>query len=221
MYYPNVKLAVVDDHTLFRKGLISLIEFAGDNYEILFEADNGIDLQKKIDAVNLPDIILLDISMPVMDGFETAVWLKKHHPPVKILAISMMVKEEAIVGMLKLGVNGFLSKDVEPEQLRDALEAIINKGFYYTDFITGNLVHSLQHEGNEDLRSMAINSISDREMEFLHLACSEMTYKELANLMNLSERTIDGYREALFEKFKVQSRVGLCLEALRKEMVSL
>ena len=221
MYYPNVKLAVVDDHTLFRKGLISLIEFAGDNYEILFEADNGIDLQKKIDSVNLPDIVLLDINMPEMDGFETAVWLKKHYPPVKILAISMMVKEEAIVGMLKLGVNGFLSKDVEPEQLRDALEAIINKGFYYTDFITGNLVHSLQHEGNEDLRSMAINSISDREMEFLHLACSEMTYHEIASKMFLSPKTIDGYRNSLFEKLEVKSRVGLAIYAIKNGIVKL
>src|SRR6478735_1690808 len=134
---PLVKLALVDDHTLFRKGLISLIEMVNTNYLILFEADNGKDLQQKISKDREPDIILMDIHMPDMDGFETVQWLNENYPLVKILVISMVQKEETIVKMLRLGVKGYLCKDVEPKELGEALHSVMNKGYYYTDFITG------------------------------------------------------------------------------------
>ena len=134
---PFVKLALIDDHTLFRKGIRSLIEASYVNCNILFEADNGIDLQEKIDKNNLPDIILLDINMPDMDGFATVRWLNKNHPVVKILIMSMIANEATIVRMLQLGVKGYLSKDVDPKTLIEAIDSIMNKGFYYTDFMTG------------------------------------------------------------------------------------
>ncbi|MEQ9412819.1 MAG: response regulator transcription factor, partial [Cyclobacteriaceae bacterium] len=111
---PSIKLAVIDDHKLFRKGLISLIEMVSQDYSILFEADNGRDLQLKIDKSNPPDIVLMDVNMPSMDGIESVQWLKEHYPEVKVLVVSMIEKEEVIVKMLKLGVKGYLCKDVEP-----------------------------------------------------------------------------------------------------------
>ena len=130
----TVKLALVDDHTLFRKGLISLIEMVSSHYTILFEADNGLELQQKLDHNNQPDIILMDISMPGMDGFASVQWLGENFPLVKILVVSMIEKEETIVRMLKLGVKGYLCKDVEPKELGEALNAIMNKGFYLYRF---------------------------------------------------------------------------------------
>jgi two-component system, NarL family, invasion response regulator UvrY len=122
--------------------------------------------------------------------------------------------------MLKLGVKGYLCKDVEPKELGEALHAIMNKGFYYTDFITGKLVHSLQHT-NESTGNAAIKLMNDRERTFLQLACSEMTYNEIAGKMFLSPKTIDGYRDSLFEKLQVKSRVGLALYAVKHGLVQL
>lgn len=212
----TMRLALVDDHTLFRKGLISLIEMVCGNCSILFEADNGFDLQKKLDATNLPDIILMDVNMPGMDGFASVEWLKKNFPSVKVLVISMIDKEESIVRMLKLGVKGYLSKDVEPGELGEALDSLMNKGYYYTDFITGKLLHSLQN-GQEDeiARSQTLQLINEREKEFIELACSELTYTEIAERMFLSPKTIDGYRNIVFDKLKIKSRVGLVIYAIK------
>lgn len=218
--HPTVNLALVDDHKLFRKGLISLIELVSTKYHILFEADNGVDLQQKIDAKNLPNIILMDVSMPKMDGFASVEWLKEKYPTVKVLVVSMVEKEETIVKMLKLGVKGYLCKDVEPKELGEALEAVNNKGYYYTDFITGKLVHSLQNGNAEKQKELEINPINNQEKQFLELACSELTYAEIADKMCLSPKTIDGYRNSLFEKLKVKSRVGLVLFAIKNRMVN-
>jgi DNA-binding NarL/FixJ family response regulator len=126
-----------------------------------------------------------------------------------------------IVKMLRLGVKGYLCKDVEPKELSEALHSIMNKGYYYTDFITGKLVHSLQSAGGDDSTRKGIELINDREMEFLRLACSELTYNEIASKMFLSPKTIDGYRNALFEKLSVKSRVGLALYAVKHGLVKI
>src|SRR5574343_741646 len=210
---PTVSIAIVDDHTLFRKGLIRLIELVGSQYVIAFEADNGKDLQEKLLTFPAPDIILLDINMPQMDGYQTVQWLNEQHPLTKVLVVSMIEKEETIVTMLKLGVKGYLGKDVEPKELSEALHAVMNKGYYYTDFITGKLVHSIQI-GKENT-TKELPPMNDRELDFLKLACSEMTYNEIAAKMFLSPKTIDGYRNALFERLNVKSRVGLALWAVK------
>ncbi len=216
-----IKIGVVDDHRLFRKGLISLIEMIDSNYSILFEADNGVELQRKIDSNNPPDIILLDINMPDMNGFDSVEWLNEYHPLVKVLIVSMVEKEETIVQMLKLGVKGYLCKDVEPQDLQNALQEVYNKGFYYTDFITGKLVHSLQINNSATKDSSDFSKLKEREQEFLQFACSEMTYSEIADKMFLSPKTIDGYRNSLFEKLNVRNRVGLAMHAVRHGWVTL
>lgn len=215
-----VSVALVDDHKLFRKGLKSLIEMVGNNYTIVFEADNGVDMQAKLKKSPSPDILLMDIHMPDMDGYESVKWLSQYHPHTKVLVVSMIENDETIVRMLKMGVKGYLSKDVEPKELSEALHAIMHKGYYFTDFITGKLVHSLQ-VGVENNIGHPLPQINDREMEFLKLACSEMTYNEIAGKMFLSPKTIDGYRNALFEKLNVKSRVGLALYAVKNGIVQL
>jgi len=216
-----LKIALVDDHKLFRKGLISLIEVAYRDCEILFEADNGLDLQKKIKSTPPPDIILMDVSMPGMDGFASVQWLKEHYPDISVLVVSMVEKEETIVRMLKLGVKGYVCKDVEPHELGEALHAIRHKGYYYTDFITGKLVHALRDDTAPQPKQNGVAQVNEQERKFLQLACSELTYQEIADKMFLSPKTIDGYRHALFEKLQVRSRVGLVMYAIRHQMVKL
>lgn len=213
-----LKIALVDDHTLFRKGLLSLVNMVCPDAVVLFEADNGLQLQEKIPICGEPDILLLDVNMPGMDGFESVEWLSKFYPDIKVLVVSMIVSDESIIRLLTLGVNGYLSKDVEPSTLGEALRAVREKGYYYTDFITGKLVHSLQYE--KHLRPQALPPMSDREMKFIQLACTEMTYSQIAAQMFLSPKTIDGYREALFEKLNVKSRVALAMVAVKYKWVT-
>jgi len=193
----------------------------GNDYSILIEASNGIDLQKKINPQQPPDLVLMDINMPGMDGFSCVQWLNDNFPLVNILVVSMIEKEQSIIRMLKLGVRGYLCKDVEPEILAEALHAILNKGYYYTDFITGKLVHSLKNDKGDDMKTNALNSMNAQEKIFLQYACSELTYNEIAAKMFLSPKTIDGYRNSLFEKLQVKSRVGLVLFAVKHGLVDL
>jgi len=213
----KIAIALVDDHKLFRKGLLGLIEMVDDKIDILFEADNGLDMQKKLQADNLPDIILMDINMPEMDGFESVGWLNKNYPRINVLVVSMVENEESIIRMLKLKVKGYLSKDVEPTELAAALKAIMSKGFYYTDFITGKLVHTLQNEQEKEM----LVTLNEKEKKFIQLACSELTYNDIAAEMFVSPKTIDGYRNNLFEKLVVKSRVGLALYAVKHGLVKL
>ena len=215
------ELALVDDHKLFRKGLLSLLEEIGHPVEVIFEADNGLDMQKKIKADHLPKIILMDINMPFMDGFQSVTWLKANFPQIKVLVVSMVESEESIMKMLKLGVKGYLSKDVEPAELRNALLAITNKGFYYTDYITGKLLHTIQKEGAYQEDEEIIKSLNEKEKRFVQLACSDNTYVEIAAQMFVSPKTIDNYRESVFTKFNIKSRVALALYAAKTGLIKL
>jgi two-component system, NarL family, invasion response regulator UvrY len=227
---PLVKLAIVDDHNLFRKGLITLINLADKNnqYLVVFEAESGADMIEKLDKKAIPDILLLDIDMPDMDGFETVAWLQKHYPQVSVLVISMVETEEAVVRMVRLGVKGYLSKDIEVDDMYQALKAINEKGHYYTDFLTGRLIDSLQNEKLENPHNDANrpgnaiwNQLNENERRFIELACTEMTYEQIAERMFLSPKTIDGYRHTIFARFNIKSRVGLVLFAIRKGLVQI
>ncbi len=209
-------IVLVDDHVLLRNGLASLVRDLG--YTVLFEADNGEDFISKMERNVEPDVVLLDINMPKKDGYETALWLKQNYPLVKVLALSMYDDENAIIRMLKNGARGYILKDTEPAELKSAIEALLTKGFYYSEMITGRLIHSINNM--DEGINKNFYGLNEREIEFLKLASTEMTYKEIAEKMFLSPRTIDGYRDSLFEKLNVKSRVGLVLFAIKNGVVS-
>jgi DNA-binding NarL/FixJ family response regulator len=216
----EIKVVLVDDHVLLRNGLANLINSFG-GYKVLFEANNGKDFTDQLKPAIAPDIVLLDINMPEMDGYETALWLKKNYPQVKVLALSMYDNENAIIRMFKAGAKGYILKDCDPSELRAALDSINSKGFYYSEMVTRRLIHTINQLDEDDNTVKNLIQLNDRELEFLKLACSELTYKEIADKMFLSPRTIDGYRDALFEKLNVKTRVGLVMYAIKNGIVNL
>jgi DNA-binding NarL/FixJ family response regulator len=210
-------IALADDHVLLRKGLASLVQNLG--YTVTLEVDNGQELIKKLEAGAEPDLVLMDINMPVMDGYEATKWIKNNRPMIKVLALSMYDDENAIMKMLRSGARGYILKDSEPAELRLALDAVVQKGYYYSELVTGKLIHSINHTEDETIGNTV--KLNDRELEFLKLTCSELTYKEIAAQMHLSPRTIDGYRDALFEKLEIKTRTGLAIYAIKNGIVQI
>lgn len=211
----SIQVALVDDHKLFRSGLASLINnFPG--YKVIIEAGNGRDLIEKINSKVKPDLVLLDVNMPEMDGFATIKWLQQNYPEINVIIISMFEGEENVLALIRSGAKGYLMKDAEPQEFKQALDTVANSQIYYPSFVTRYLINSLQPP-------VAYNNIklNDREREFLKLAGTEFTYKEMADRMNVSVRTIDGYRDQLFQKLNVKSRVGLVLYAIKNKLVEL
>ncbi|MFA1770731.1 response regulator [Rufibacter glacialis] len=202
------KVALVDDHKLFRKGLQELINgFSG--YTVWLEAENGKDFIRKLLPESLPAIVVLDISMPVMDGFETARWLQEHYPEVRILALSMSKDDETVLRMLKCGVDGYVLKNADPSELRMALEALESNGSYYASSVGEILKRDLKGTHQTEVE------LTPREMDFLKLVCQELPYKSMAPVLNISDRAVEATRESLFRKLGAVSKVGLVLYAIK------
>jgi DNA-binding NarL/FixJ family response regulator len=213
-----IQVAIVDDHQLVAKAISGLIQKL-ENYDVMYEAESGKELMRHFKLKMVPDIVLLDINMPDMDGYETALWLKNNYPEVKVLALSMYDKEDAIVGMLRNGARGYLLKGCRPAELKEALDAIVKKGFYYTEYVTDRLIRNLNPE--KILNPVEQLGLNSREIQFIEFACSEFTYNEIADKMCVSPRTVDGYREQVFQKMGVKTRVGVVMEAIKLGLVKI
>jgi DNA-binding NarL/FixJ family response regulator len=208
-----IQIALVDDHRLFRSGIAFLINNFH-RYSVLFEAGDGEEMIRKINTKLKPHIVILDISMPKMDGISTAKWLRNNHPEIKVIVLSMFEDAEKVLTMVRLGVKGYLLKDSEPAEFEDALYKVSQNEIYYPEFVTRHLVHNI----NIDLSLVKLNS---REMEFLKLSATELTYKQIAEHMCLSSRTVDGYRDSLFDKLQIKSRIGLVLYAIKNKLIEM
>ncbi|MEP6584245.1 MAG: response regulator transcription factor [Ginsengibacter sp.] len=216
----KANVVLVDDHSLLRNGLASLIKSFGD-YNVLFEADNGQDFINKLKSKTLPQVVLMDINMPEMDGYEACLWLKINHPQIKVLALSMYDNENAVIRMFKAGAKGYILKDCDPAELKAALNSVVTKGFYYSEMVTGKLIHTINRLDEEDSQVKSVTQLQEREINFLKLVCTELTYKEIAEKMCLSPRTIDGYRDDLFHKLDAKTRVGLVMYAIKNGVVTI
>lgn len=209
-----ISIAIIDDHTLFRQGMISLLsEFK--EIQIVFNASNGKEMKDKIICNPIPEVILMDINMPVMDGYESTSWLKANYPQIKVLALSMFDEDKSIIKMLKNGAGGYLLKESKTSEVVAAIKTIKDHGYFLNDLVSGRLLRNIQDNksGQNILADLSAN-----EIKFLQLCCSEDTYKEIADQMNLSPHTIDNYRQNLFQKFEIKSRTGLVLFALKNEL---
>lgn len=213
----KIKVGVTDDQQLFLKSLCTLIN-TFPSFEVVVDALNGEDLLQKLATLKvLPDIILLDVNMPVMEGPEAAQRVAEKYPLIRTAALSVKDDDMTVISMIKGGCCAYLLKDIHPNELEKALLEIQEKGFYNGDAF--NINYRRLIVAQQQVKTGP--NITDKEKKFLQLACSDLTYKQIASKMNVSERTIDGYREVLFEKLNVQSRVGMVMEAIRKNYISI
>ena len=209
-------IAIVDDHILIAKAIGGIIE-KFDDFEVLYECENGKELQERFKVTaNIADIVLLDINMPIMDGFETAQWLKANHPQVIILALSMQDDDYDLIKMIKAGASGYLIKNVHPSELENALKSLVANGTYFPNWATQKILNNIKNDGSDN---HSFVHFTEKEKEFLKYACSELSYKEIAEKMFCSPRTVESYRDALFEKLNLKSRVGLAVYAMKNKMI--
>src|ERR1043165_753961 len=212
-----IRVALADDHTMFRKGMVELLRNSSDKFEIVAEAGNGQELVEMIAKLDEPpQVCLLDVNMPVMDGYKTLALLRMKYRDMKFLTLSMYDHEFAIIKMLRQGANGYLLKEDDPEVLKQAIEYVVEHDFYHSE-LTSTHLNTLRT--SEEAQKQVV--LTGNEKTFLELCCTEMIYKEIANHMGLSVRTVEGYRDDLFEKLGVNTRTGLVIYALKHGLVNL
>lgn len=214
-----VTIAIADDQQLFRKGLRSLLEdFQG--IKVILEAENGEDLIHQL-ASKRPDLILLDLKMPKMNGLETLQYLKEHEPEIKVLMLTMHGHEKYILRTLELGANGFLMKDCGPEELLQAIEDVMQKGNYYNDNTLQVMRNGLIRRKREKPSFNMKEKLSGRELEVLQFSCQGLTADEIGERLFITKRTVEGHRRNILEKTKCKNLVEMVVYALQNNLVTL
>jgi two-component system, NarL family, invasion response regulator UvrY len=202
-----------------RQGLANLVNsFPG--YTVMFEADNGRQFIEQVEAKTAPAAVLLDVNMPVMDGFATAAWIKEHLPQVKVLALSMMDDETAVIRMLQSGAHGYILKNTTPEELQEALDTVIKKGYYLNDTVGSNLIASMSKAPSTE-PVVDLKALNEKELEFIRLCSTELSYGEIAREMCLSPKSMDFYKTNIEKKTGIKNRITLVLFALKHGLVKL
>ncbi|WP_298421656.1 response regulator transcription factor [uncultured Kordia sp.] len=205
-------VAIVEDHVLLSQAIGGLVD-SFDRFKVNYLCKNGKELITRLEeSSSQPDIVLMDINMPLMNGIETTTWVTEHYPNIDVLGLSIEEDERTIIQMLRAGAKGYLMKDVEKSVLEMALNEVTTNGFYHSKHVTNILIGSLNGKGSSGTK------LKENEIAFMKLVCTEMTYKQIADQMCLSPKTIDGYRDALFEKLSVKNRIGLVIYAIKNKI---
>jgi len=214
----KIKLALADDHTLFRAGTRELLESFGD-IEVILEASNGQELLNLLTkGTGMPDICILDVSMPVLNGYDTASALRLSFPEVKILAVSMHDSEFSMIKMLRSGAGGYMLKDAQPEELHKAVHHLYQKNFYHSELVSSRLISQVR-QNRKDI--LSVIDITENELRFLQWMTSELTIKEISEKMGLKPRTLEKYAEILYAKLNIRTRTGLAMFAIKSGIVPL
>lgn len=211
-------IVLVDDHVIVRNGLKELIEKLGP-YEVVREFDNGQDYLIYLMSGERPELTLMDLNMPGMGGLEVMKRLHTDKLKLPVMILTLKEEEDVVIQLFRFGARGYLTKNSSAETMRQALEQIFRTGYFHNEFLQMSL------EQNSDKTSGAshkplLDQISPREREFLKLVCheNEYTYEQIADLMKVNQRTVDGYRESLFDKFSIKSKTGLVLFVLKQQL---
>jgi len=213
-----IRVALADDHILLRSALASLIDSFGD-CKVIHQSNNGKELLDWFKNGLVPDVAILDLNMPEMDGYETARLIQNKFSAVNVLMLTMYDSELSLIRLLQAGVRGFLKKDIHPSELKFAIHSVMNAGYYYSNHTAGKLAN-LFRSSDEKKNFLQNLMLTEQELQFLKLACSDLTYKEVAQKMNLNPRSVDNLRDQLFTKLDVKSRVGLAMVAIKNGVVT-
>ncbi len=216
----KINIALVDDHKLFRSGLKAILELVP-NFNIIFESSNGqefLDHEKLIEV----DVVLLDIQMPVLNGIETTKILVAKQLKTKILILSMHDEDQFIMHLMELGVNGYLLKDTDSEDVIKAIHKVHDSGIYFSDFVSRILLRKIPKSGSTSSKIFNYKTdISDRELEVLRYICEGFTTTEIGDKICLSPRTVEGHRTRLMEKLDVNNTAKLVATAIKNQLVNI
>ena len=208
------KIALVDDHNLVRSGLVEMVNKMN-QCTVVFDADNGQSLLAYLENNELPDVILLDINLPIIDGYEIAKQIRKKYYTARILALSMLDEEYVIIRMLVNGVNGYLHKNAKPLELMEAIGCLVKYEYYYNNYVTSKMIYNIQ-TGN--LKKQTNYQLTDREIEYLKYTCLEKTHKEIGEILKVSPKTVEYYRDSISEKINIKTKVGMVLFAVKLQI---
>jgi two-component system response regulator DegU len=203
----KLRIYIADDHTLFRKAMVNLLSTFKRVSEVK-DAENGKELLTLM-KYDVPDVAIVDLQMPVMDGSETCQAIIQKFPDVKLIILTMHDSEKYILHMMEMGVHAFLLKNTEPDELERAIYAVVEKDFYHNDLVASALrknFNDKKHTRNPLLKS---TELSDREKDIVRLLCQELTNKEIGDRLGLSERTVENHRYRILEKLNLKSTIGL------------
>jgi len=215
----KIKVIIADDHNLFRKGIIALLadfDFIGE----IHEASNGLELMELLEKMEyLPDVILLDLRMPVMDGVEAQQKIRSLYPEIKVIILTMEDDEQYILHLISEGVNGYLLKNADPDEMEKAIQKVMEHGFYFSDDISALVLQHLKKK--EKTEGIFNPDFKEKELQVLEMICKEYSNGEIAEALNISIRTAEGYKLKLIEKSGAKSIAGLVILALKNKWVSI
>ncbi len=213
-------IILVEDHVVVRNGFKELIQTMG-NFKVTAEFDNGKQLIDKIGNLTA-DLIIMDLTMPVMDGAAAVKWMKEHDIEIPVLILTLDTSDKTIIELYKLGIRGYLSKTCTADTLKWALEEIQRTGYYHNELLSVAMRNDQQAKAR-DVNADVLDKLTEREKHFLELVGDkeEYTYEQIADIMHVHRRTVDGYRESLFEKFNIKSKTGLVLFAIKHGIVKI
>jgi len=220
----QIKVAIADDHKIFRSGVINTLT-PYHNINVVFEAEDGEHLLNIIEG-QVPDVILMDLKMPNMDGIQATVLVKEKYPDVKVIILTMYEDDNFIVHLVENGANAYLLKNAEPEEIYEAICTTYEKGFYFSENVNLALLKKVLHKNRQQFKPTFRNSnthtelqLNDREKEVLQLICNECTTQEISEKIFLSPRTVEGIRQKLLEKTSAKNTVGLVVYAFRNGLI--
>ena len=209
----KIKIAIADDYKVYRDGLKVGLS-ADENIEIIGEADNGEDLMKLLQSLS-PDVILMDLKMPLMDGMEATKLIRKQYPAIKVLVITMYEDDKFIIHLMENGANGYLLKNTEPDEIKKAIYSVHENGYYFNDVVNKALLKKLVLKNNLKPSFNQNIDLTEREQEVLKMICEEKTAAEIAKEIFLSPRSVEGIRQRLIEKIGVRNTAGLVMFAVK------
>jgi DNA-binding NarL/FixJ family response regulator len=209
----KIKIAIADDYKIYRDGLKVGLS-ADENLDVITEADNGEDLLKELEK-KLPDVIIMDLKMPIMDGMEATKMVRKKYPSIKVLVVTMYEDDKFIIHLMENGANGYLLKNAEPEEIRKSIYAVHENGYYFNDLVNKALLKKLVLKNNLKPSFNQNVDLSERELQVLKLICEEKTAAEIGKEIFLSPRSVEGIRQRLIEKIGVRNTAGIVMFAVK------